>query len=58
MFEQTILHWYLLAYLSHPKFRDEKLNYKQNEKARAWIQKINPSFISYAINLEVKETFF
>lgn len=57
-FEQAISHWHLVAYLLHPKYRGENLNYEQKEKARAFLQKINPSFVTNAINFELKEAPF
>lgn len=52
------MNWHLLAYLLHPKYRGENLNYEQKEKAIAWLQKINPLFVTYAINFELKEKPF
>lgn len=57
-FSQSILPWHLLAYLLHPKYRGEYLSYEQKEKARECLQKINPSFLSYAVNFELKEKPF
>lgn len=56
-FEQAILPWHL-AYLLHPKYKGEHLSYEQKEQAREWLQKLNPSFLSYAMNFELKEKPF
>ena len=57
-FEQAISHWHLVAYLLHPKYRGENLNFEQKEKARALLLKINPLFVTDAINFELKEAPF
>ena len=46
---------HFLAYLLHPKYKGEHLSYEQREKAREWLQKINPSFLSYVLKFELQE---
>ena len=50
-FEQSILSCHLVTYLLHPKYRGEYLSYEQKEKARKWLKKVNPSFLSYDLTL-------
>lgn len=51
--------FHLWQKLANPtKYRGENLNYEQKEKARALLQKINPSFVTNAINFELKEAPF
>ncbi|GFY79747.1 hypothetical protein TNIN_242841 [Trichonephila inaurata madagascariensis] len=52
-FEQAILDWHILAYLLLSKYRGENLNYEQKERTRECLRKLNPLFISYAINFEM-----
>lgn len=57
-FDLAILHWNRLPYLVHSKYRREILYYEQKERAKPWLQKRNPLFITCAINFGLKENSF
>lgn len=53
-FEQAIMPCHLVAYLLHPKYRGQLLNYEEKESCKAWLGRINAQFIPYVINFELK----
>ena len=57
-FEKSILPCHFLAYFLHPKYKGEHLSYEQKEKAKEWLPKINPSFLSYILNFELQDSHF
>ena len=44
-----------VAYLLHPKYRSELLNYEEKESCKSWLGRINAQFMLYVMNFELKE---
>lgn len=51
---------HFLDYLLHSNYNSEQehLRYEQKEQSREWLQKLNPPFLTYAVNFELKEKSF